>query len=297
MGKIIDITGETFGYLTVLEPTRVNNRFGWKCKCVCGKIIEVDSNNLRTGKTQSCGCMRASLVSKKNTKDKVGQKFGFLTVLEPTNKRSGGSIVWKCQCECGNICYIPTSNLSRNHTTSCGCKKYVITGEKARLKLTGKVFGKLTVLEELPVKKNESRWKCKCECGNEIEASGWLLTKGAISSCGCVRSKGEAKIKQLLLENNIPFQEQKTFDTCLSPKGAHLKFDFYVNNQYLIEYDGEQHFLTHPQGYYTQEVIEDIKQRDQIKNKWCEDNNIPLIRLNFTQYDGLTLNDLLLKEN
>lgn len=298
MGKIIDASGQTFGYLTAIKPTRLNDRFAWECQCACGKIIKVDSGNLRTGKVQSCGCMRASLVGKKNTKDKTGQRIGYLTVLGPTDKRSSGSIVWECQCDCGNICYVPTSNLRENHTTSCGCKKYQLVGEKNRLKLTGQVFGKLTILEELPPKNSESRWKCRCECGNEIEASGWLLTKGVVGSCGCAkRSRGESKIRQLLEENNIPFVEQKTFKTCLSSNNVPLRFDFFVNDQYLIEYDGEQHFITEGTGYFTKEVLQEIKQRDQIKNKWCKENNIPLIRIKYTEYDILTLDDLLLKES
>ena len=50
MGKIIDITGQKFGYLTVLYPGRKYNRFAWVCKCDCGNEITVESNNLRTGK-------------------------------------------------------------------------------------------------------------------------------------------------------------------------------------------------------------------------------------------------------
>ena len=65
MGKIIDITGQKFGYLTVVEPARINNRFAWKCKCDCGEERVIESNNLRSGKTISCGCKRAELVGKK----------------------------------------------------------------------------------------------------------------------------------------------------------------------------------------------------------------------------------------
>ena len=43
---------------------------------------------------------------------------------------------------------------------------------------------------------------------------------------------------ELLTENNIPFIQEKKFDSCISPKGNPLRFDFYVNNKYLIEYDG-----------------------------------------------------------
>lgn len=57
-----------------------------------------------------------------NVKDLTGQRFGKLTVLEKTNKRQdGGSIVWRCKCDCGNICEISSKRLRNNINISCGC--------------------------------------------------------------------------------------------------------------------------------------------------------------------------------
>lgn len=298
MGKIIDITGQRFGYLTVLYPSRINGRFAWHCKCDCGKEIDVDSNNLRKGKVKSCGCQTSKLISEKLIKDLTGKRFGYLIVLEKTEKRDSGGVVWKCKCDCGNICYIPTSNLNRNHTRSCGCKTGEMISEKKKLHLIGQRFGKLEVKEELPSINGESKWKCQCDCGNVIEATGWHLTKGIVSSCGCLRSKGEAKIKKILSENNIPFTSQKTFSTCVSPNNVPLRFDFYINDKYLLEYDGEQHFFpgNEKSGWNSKDNFELRKKYDEIKNKWCIDNNIPLIRIPYTKLDSLTLEDLLLEE-
>lgn len=299
MGKIIDITGQQFGFLTAIEPTRVNGRFGWKCECVCGKNIAVESNNLRTGKTKSCGCQTQSLISSAIKKDLTGRQYGFLTVLGPTEQRSSsGSIVWKCQCECGNIVYIPTSNLDRNHTRSCGCKKYELAGQSNSLDLIGRKFYKLTVIKQLTTNNShESCWLCQCDCGNICEVIGWHLTTERVQSCGCLSaSKGEAKIAQILIDNNIAFETEKTFQGCISPNGHPFRFDFFVNGKYLIEYDGEQHFLQKPNALYSLEDIQRIKQYDEMKNNWCKEHNIPLIRIKYTQYSQLTLDDLLLKE-
>ena len=121
---------------------------------------------MRYGKVKSCGCLRPKLISKQRIKDKTGQQIGYLTVLGPTDRRSGGGVVWECQCICGNITYVSTANLSNNHTRSCGCKTYEMVGEKLKLKLVGQKFGRLTVLQELETVNLESRWLCKCECGN-----------------------------------------------------------------------------------------------------------------------------------
>lgn len=297
MGKIIDITNQTFGYLTALYPTRINGRFAWHCRCVCGKELDVDSNSLRYGKTKSCGCKHAELISQANIKDKTGQRFGYLTVLGPEKERVNKQIMWKCQCDCGNITYVSTSNLSRNHTRSCGCKTNQMIGEAQRLKLLDQRFGKLVVIKELASQNYESRWLCQCDCGNTIEAIGWHLTKGLISSCGCLVSKGEAKIQQLLSQAHIPFIQQATFDDCLSPNGYKLRFDFYVNNEYIIEFDGEQHFMTTPNSLYTLDRLQTIQEHDTIKNQWCQSHGIPLIRIKYTQLNTLTLEDLLLMED
>lgn len=61
MGKLIDLTGQRFGQLTVLcrfGETHKKQNARWLCKCSCGKKIVVQSNNLRNGATKSCGCLR-----------------------------------------------------------------------------------------------------------------------------------------------------------------------------------------------------------------------------------------------
>lgn len=56
--------------------------------------------------------------------------------------------------------------------------------------LTGRKFGKLTVIEKTEKTKNGSiLWKCKCDCGGAICASTRDLNKGRIKSCGCLRRK------------------------------------------------------------------------------------------------------------
>lgn len=59
--KVIDLTGERFGRLTVIERVGTKNRKSvWECKCECGNIKEVVSNNLISGNTKSCGCLKYS---------------------------------------------------------------------------------------------------------------------------------------------------------------------------------------------------------------------------------------------
>lgn len=101
MSKLIDLTGQRFGRLTVLkkDANRITkNGSYWICQCDCGKQKSIKSSSLRRGEIVSCGCFRMEKVME--TKEKrglvdnlIGQRFGFLTVLEKDPQRtSNGSV-------------------------------------------------------------------------------------------------------------------------------------------------------------------------------------------------------------
>jgi hypothetical protein len=96
----------------------------------------------------------------------------------------------------------------------------------------------------------------------------------------CILSKGERYIKKYLESKNIEFEQQYKFNECrdINP----LPFDFAVmmdGNLSLIEFDGSQHFRD-SSGYWGGRCsFEGIKHRDGIKNRFCHENNIPLLRI------------------
>lgn len=103
--------------------------------------------------------------------------------------------------------------------------------------------------------------------------------------CGCLKqSKREKYIEKILIENNINFKSQYIFEDC-KYKDV-LKFDFAIFNCYdnllfLCEYDGEQHFRS--VGFWGGvDEFENVKKRDNIKNKYCKMHNIELLRLPYT---------------
>lgn len=117
---IVDLTGQRFGRLVVIELTteRRDGRVVWLCKCDCGKETRVVSSNLIGGHTRSCGCL--SLETKTApTHDLTNQRFGCLIVLEPTDERRRG-VVWKCLCDCEKIVYVSSHELRNGDTQSCG---------------------------------------------------------------------------------------------------------------------------------------------------------------------------------
>jgi len=73
MGRLIDLTGKTFGKLRVIERVGSETRDGqvrptWLCECRCGNQTVVIGANLRSGATRSCGCLRRETASRKSGK-------------------------------------------------------------------------------------------------------------------------------------------------------------------------------------------------------------------------------------
>jgi len=122
------------------------------------------------------------------------------------------------------------------------------------------------------------------------------------------RTKGEEKIAKILRENGISFVMHKMVADCIFPDTQYRAvFDFYLEPDYankyyipcsyFIEYDGIQHFKIDSGWNGTKERFQKQKNNDRIKNEYCKKNNIPLIRIPYTHYDNLCLEDLLLNKS
>lgn len=206
----------------------------------------------------------------------IGKVFGKLTVLERAEKRkdlASRCIRYKCQCECGNIIEVDGGALRGNHTTSCGCTRKENCSYKD---LTNQRFGKLVVLE-MSGTNNQRRkeWLCKCDCGNKVKVDSHSLLSGGVKSCGCLHSWKEIEIEKWLMQNNIFYKKQFTFQD-LRGKRNPLRFDFAIldgdqNLQCLIEYNGTQH-TDSSNKWHTSQLISS----DERKKQYCLEKNIPL---------------------
>jgi len=110
----------------------------------------------------------------------VGQRFGYLTVVEDAGNHKQGHSQWLCQCDCGNGVVVVGSSLKNGHTKSCGCLY--------RPNLIGRKFGRLLVIDNAGHNRwKAAQWLCKCDCGTEKTVLGSNLVNGVTKSCGCLR--------------------------------------------------------------------------------------------------------------
>ena len=129
MSKVIDLTGQRFGQLTVIEKAKEKGRnTRWICKCDCGNECIVRADHLKSGNTKSCGHDKMKI-------DLTGQRFNYLTVIGRVQESAkDGNARWLCQCDCGNTCIVRTDHLKSGNNKSCGCKgNRMIPGRQKRI--------------------------------------------------------------------------------------------------------------------------------------------------------------------
>ena len=272
---------QIFGIYKVLEKdeerSKATKHLYWKCECLkCHAIRSVRADNLKRYPSSCPDCKNSLL----------GQTFGQLKVIAPGKIDSNGHRFWICQCECGNQKEINGSNLRSKVTTSCGCNHKKRTSQTHLEDLTGQTFGFLKVIRRANTIGEKTKWLCQCEkCGNYTEVAAGNLKNGHTISCGCINSKGELKIRQLLNVLKINYKTEYTFNDL-----PQRRYDFYLPDlNTCIEYDGLQHFSYVNTWHCNQESFEKAIQRDKEKTDYCQQKNIKLIRIPYYDYDKLTL--------
>lgn len=116
----IDITGKQFGRLTVSHYVGDGR---WECECECGNHVVVQTCNLNSGNTKSCGCLQRDRASEASLISLVGNRYGKLTVIERVENNRFGHVCYRCKCDCGGETIVDAGNLRQGVTSSCGCIK------------------------------------------------------------------------------------------------------------------------------------------------------------------------------
>lgn len=165
--------------------------------------------------------------------------------------------------------------------------------DTCKIDLTNQQFGELTAIRPTNKRKRGAVvWECLCSCGKIHYVASNELSAHRIESCGhSQESKGVRYIKHILEDNNIPYVTEKTYPDCKFPStDAYARFDFYVDNKFLLEYDGEQHFK---EIAYFRNSLADRQANDKYKNEYCKSHNIPLKRIPYTELDNITFENIM----
>ena len=264
------------------------------CKEECLCLIQ----DVRKGK-KSCGCRTSELRASGGEcqgKDIAGHKFGRLTpkYYKKVRTSSGKSKrLWYCECDCGGNSWTTVDCLISGHTKSCGCHMREKSKEVHTKDITDFRSGKLVA--KYNTGKQDSKgnyyWYCECDCGGHKEVIATRIVGKVITSCGCEKSTGETKVKQVLEKISVSFTREWVFEDCINPKtDTKLRFDFYLPSyNTCIEYDGIQHFKE-KSTWAEKEGLEDIQYRDLVKTNYCSHNNINLVRIPYTDFDKIDEN-------
>lgn len=227
----------------------------------------------------------------------IGKFFGELEVVgideELTKMTKKTHFLCKCHhCNKDKLHSVEITNIKR--TKTCGCIKNERFIEGRYEDLTGQTFQHLKVLnlnKEETILHDRTYWDCLClRCNkNIVPVWAWALKNNLKDNCGCynVKSKGEEKISSFLIDKGIPFKKEYVFKDCRTANNRPYRFDFAVfdnfnNLQFLIEYNGIQHY--EERGW---ESLVDIQQRDQNKKDYCLKNNIPLYSISYKDFNNI----------
>lgn len=116
----VDLTGQKFGKLTVIERNGYTNGKRklptWLCRCDCGNTAIRTGKALKSSLNSGCDNCRWEYF------DLIGKTFGSLKVVSK-HSSGNGEVVWNCECVCGKIIQVSTGRLNFGNVTSCGCMK------------------------------------------------------------------------------------------------------------------------------------------------------------------------------
>ena len=177
------------------------------------------------------------------------------------------------------------------HKRGRGCPKHVgkgLTTEEI-IEQFREVHGDKYDYSKVLYSKNNTKVTIICPKHGEFKQTP-NTHKGGGSGCPrCKESKGEREIRNLLIDKDIDFNQEHTFDDCKNI--LPLRFDFYLpEHNVCIEYQGRQHY--EPVDFFGGvSGLENRQYRDKIKEVYCIDNNIQLLKIRYDEDVSNFLNE------
>lgn len=253
----------------------------------------------------------------KDEKGIIGTKNGRLTFIKMVaigEKKQKGVL---CKCSCGRNVVFSYYVLSKKQhpRTSCGClKREQISklGRKSKEDLTNKVFFGFKCVKEMGkeykkehlIRSKNAYWECECLACHALSVfNSGEIKRGQIGCSQCIihKSQGEEIIAKLLDTYGIKYlYDTVFFFDLIMPGGGIGRYDFILLNDSgkpyrIIEYDGEQHYKS--VSYFNtlsgekqtaEERLTRQKEYDEVKNRYAQSHNIPLVRIPYSEKKNIS---------
>ena len=144
------------------------------------------------------------------------------------------------------------------------------------------------------IKNNRTKVKIRCNtCGTVFEQK----VNNHLNGQGCPKcrtSKLESETEKVLKSKGIIFNTQKTFEWLKTSNGYKMFLDFYLPYYNIaIECQGEQHYNSREKGFFTEEKVKIIKQRDKLKYQLCQAHNIRIYYVKYNESTDESINRML----
>ena len=282
---------EKYGHKLLTEKSEYTNT-NYKLEIMCdkGHIYNKRINDFRKG--VRCNVCSLENKSKKQRTDfreikELVKSVGYVLLSNESDYKNNDSKL-EMKCEKGHIFKQRYSNFKKRKTRCPKCfderrKFMTFVSYKERKEYVENFGFKLLTKEEDYINANQ---KCKFMCDKGHIYYTKMHDFKAGNRCPiCKKSKGETEIKRFLINKNLNFEEEFKFDDCKFKRK--LPFDFYLPEYNIcIEYDGRQHFEI-AKAFGGLEAFIDTKIRDTIKNEYCKNNNIKLIRIPYWELNNI----------
>jgi len=264
-------------------------------QCNCGNTFSTTWTTFRRDNKRKCDKCVGIKWDYNQIKFFIEEKSKSNCKLISTNFKNINNKI-QIQCKCGETFQTTFSSFKYQNKRQCDkcsqkqktlkhedVKKYIETNSEC--KLLSKTYVGIHV-----------NMSFVCQCGRKFKTSFHSFkyaNKRRCNICSNSISKSELKVLRYLENNNIKTLTEYSFDDC---RNIHpLPFDFAVFNNnkpiYLIELDGQHHYYPVKfGGCSNQEALKrhlQTKRHDSIKNQYCKDNNIPLLRIPYWEFDNI----------
>lgn len=298
INKAMSIHGNVYDYSSV---NYVNAKTKIIINCLKeghGLFSQTPTNHLSGQGCKMCGQERANVLMTTTRKERIlkfkeihGEKYNYELIPEIINAKMKIPVMCEIKSSDGSIhgIFWPTVD---SHQSGHGCSKCYGNNKSNKEEFIKKILNiekfksRNYNYDYFEYKNTYTKGKIECpEHGFFLKCPDKHLNdEQGCPSCIEKSSKGEIEIKKFLQKNTIEFIAQKFFKDCINIKtNKVLKFDFYLPQYNMcIEYDGKQHFKA-IDYFGGNEEFENTQIRDKIKNEYCINNNIKLIRIKYTE--------------